>query len=626
MPRGTSKPDWQRAVIALSGSVISALIVLTLYHARVIFIPLALAVFLTFVLSPLVRYLERHRVPRVPAALAVVALALLTVGSIAWVVGQQVAGLTATLPDNEKRIAKKIEEVKSWITGPSDPRLAEAIKELQKTISPPAKDQTADGSTPPPEVVVTPRGSSWLTRFEGVMSPAAEVIGQLAFAFILVVFMLLKKEDLRNRVLRLIGAGRVTTATKAVDDASRRVSRYLLMQLLINSGFGITVSIGMLLIGVQYALLWGFFATVMRYIPYIGTWIGLIPPTLFSFALSDSVWQPFVVIGLFLGVEAICNNVFEPWLFGTSLGVSEVAQLLSAAFWSFLWGPIGLVLSNPLTTCLLVLGKYVPRLKFLDVLLGHDPPLAPSVMFFQRLAARDEDEAYRIVHQQVADRDLADVFDEVVIPALTLTKTAAEERELDADDESYILTTAGEVIEEIGDDTRRRDAQGTVPTTAGPRVKVLSSPARGEADRAALAMLSALLAPDKWEAEVAAAETLTSELISLVEESQPAVVCIGSLPPGGLSHTRYVCKRLRARFPELKIVVGRWGQQDEPEEARKELIEAGAEEVYFTLAEARQQLTGWLPVLQARFPEAGADLPQGGETLARRTAVGTAPA
>jgi hypothetical protein len=463
-----------------------------------------------------------------------------------------------------------------------------------------------------------------MAQVESYISPLAEVAGQLAFAFILLVFMLLKKEDMRNRILRLVGQGKVTTATKAVDDASRRVSRYLLMQLIINAVFGLIVTIGLYALGVGYAVLWGFVGFLMRYVPYIGTWLGLIAPTLYAFAMTDDLWRPAAVIALFVGLEALCNNVFEPWFYGTSLGMSEIAQLIAAGLWSYLWGPIGLVLSGPLTTCLMVLGKYVPALKFLDVLLGKEPPLTPGVTLFQRLTARDQDEASRIVHQQAADRDLAEVFDGVVIEALQLAKTAADDGELDADDERYILSTALEIVEDVGDEAHRQaaDAAAEVVPPAD-RVLLFACPGRDEADRVGLEMLSVLLGPEKWEVDVSAAATLTSELITRVGESKPAVVCIGAMPPGGLAHTRYLCKRLRQRFPDLKIVVGRWGQQDDVEEAKQELVAAGADEVYLSLAEARQQLTAWLPVLQARNPDGGTELPRDGNSGGPRAGVGT---
>jgi predicted PurR-regulated permease PerM len=618
MPRGYYRPDWQQALIALSATVVSALVVLALYQARTIFIPLALAAFLTFVLAPPVRLLQKRGLPRIPAVLVVVGLAVCVTGSVLWFVGQQVASLTASLPDNVERIKTKIEVVKGWVSGPADARLANMIGELQDSIFPPPKQP---GGPPEPRTVVVERSrDSWMTRLESFVSPAAEAFGQFAFTFVLVIFMLLKTQDLRSRVIKLVSAGRVTTATKAVDDASRRISRYLLVQLCINSGFGLALTLGFVLLGVKYAALWGFFGAVMRYIPYLGSWIGMVPPAVFALALGDSVWHPVAVILFYATLELICANALEPWLFGTSLGMSEVAQLVAAAFWLFLWGPIGVILSGPMTACLLVMGKYAPQLQFFEVLLGHEPPLTPPVALYQRLTARDQDEASRILHEAATGHDLVEVFDAVVVPALALSRSAAEEGELDGDDQRYILATAREVIDEIGDIA----GSGTKsPGQSANRVRVCLVPARDEADRVALEMLAAVLDPDRWEVDVATVEMLSSELIERVEELGPAVVCVGSLPPGGLAHTRYLCKRLRHRFPDLRLVVGRWTEQDGADAARTELTAAGAHEVYRTLAEAKRQLGAWSPVFRNHTGgEPGGDSARSGPVSASAS-VGT---
>jgi predicted PurR-regulated permease PerM len=627
MPSVSYRPDWQRALIVLSAAFLVYVIVEALYQARVIFIPLALAIFLTFVLSPLVTLLQRHGVWRKPAVIIVVACAVLIAGGVTWVIADQTTSLLQTMAqkENAERITAKVERIRGWIAGSGESELGQLIDDLEQAVTAPGErtinrglgaiaggpvyavasrstssSRNGGSSGSPPPVVVTTQGPAWMAQIESLITPLAEVVGQLAFAFILLVFMLLKKEDMRNRVLRLVGQGKVTTATKAVDDASRRVSRYLLMQLTINAMFGVAACLGLYLIGVKYALLWGFVGFLMRYVPYAGTWLGLLPPTLYAFALMDELWQPLAVIALFLSLEAICNNIFEPWLYGTSLGMSEVAQLVAAGFWAYLWGPIGLILSGPLTTCLMVLGKYVPSLKFLDVLLGREPPLTPGIMVFQRLAARDEDEASRIVHEHAAEHEVAKVFDDVVREALTQTRIAVDEGDFDTEDEKYILQSLSEIIEDVGDEAIRRTANATTSIPPDERVRILACPAQGEADRVGLEMLGVLLKPELWEIQISSAATLTSELMNIVEEFKPSVVCIGSLPSGSLSHTRYLCKRLKRRFPDLKVVVGRWGQTEGLDEAKQTLIETGVDEVYHSFAEARQQLNSWLPVLQAQ--------------------------
>ncbi|HJZ54529.1 MAG TPA: AI-2E family transporter, partial [Gemmataceae bacterium] len=442
---------------------------------------------------------------------------------------------------------------------------------------------------PVPVTIESPNGT-WMSRVEELITPATEFLGQAAFAFILTVYMLLRKEDLRNRMIRLTGHGKVTTTTKAVDDASKRISRYLLTQLMLNSAFGVVIVVGLLLLGVEYALLWGFIAFVMRYVPYIGTWIGVIPPTLFAFAVYESLWVPVAVFMLFIGLEVLCNNIFEPMLYGQSMGLSEVAQLIAAGFWAFLWGPIGLILSGPLTVCLLVLGKYVARFQYLAVLLGDEPALPPRVAFYQRLTARDHDEAATIALAELEKDDATPeaVFDRVIVPALCLGKRDMADEDLSADDMRFAVRAAREIAEEVAG-AKPVVVDGRDPAGDDDRVRLLLCPARDEVDHVGVDLLAHLLKPDRWEIEVAADEILASELLERIAEFRPAAVVIGALPPGGLAHTRYLVARVRAKFPKVKLIVGRWGRgEDFPDGAEQGVT--GADGVDDTLAQTRKRL------------------------------------
>lgn len=460
---------------------------------------------------------------------------------------------------------------------------------------------------------------SWMAQAETYATPALEVVGQTAFAFLLTVFMLLKREDLRNRMIRLTGSGKVTTTTKAVDDASRRVSRFLLTQLMLNTGFGVVILVGLLAQGVEYAFLWAVIAFFMRYVPYIGTWIGVIPPVLYALAMSEGPrwwWEPVGVVVLFIGLELVCNNVFEPLLYGPSMGLSEVAQLVAAGFWAFLWGPIGLVLSGPLTTCLLVLGKYVSRFEYLDVLLGDEPVLEPKVAFYQRLAARDPDEAADIALKQAREADPVTVFDRVVVPALCLAKRDEADGDLSAEDLKFAVRAAREVAELVLAEAPKPPAEAAPDA----RVPVLLVPARDEVDHAGVDLLAHLLDPARWQVEVAPDEMLASELLARIEATRPAAVVIGSLPPGGMAHTRYLAARVRARFPETKIVVGRWGRDAEfADDGEKAGAPGGADAVEPTLAETVRRLGGWYAQFSAGPAEPAA-------AAAKPRAVGTAGA
>jgi hypothetical protein len=296
------------------------------------------------------------------------------------------------------------------------------------------------------------------------------------------------------------------------------------------------------------------------------------------------------------------------------MGVSEVALLVAAAFWAFLWGPIGLFLSNPLTVCLVVLGKYVPQLEFFNVLLGDEPALEADVAFYQRLLARDQDEATQLIQARVRASSQERVYDELMAPALTYLKRDRERDELSESDEQFILQATQEIMDDLGErqaTAPARDAAESprhAPENASvSKVHVLGCPASHDTDRLALEMLRQLLDPAKWEMEVCGVEMLSSELVARAEETQPAVICIGSVPMGGLARCRYLCKRLRARVPDARIVVGRWGLKANFEQNQEQLREAGADQVDATLLETRNNLRAWLPVFSQEHPECAAN-------------------
>lgn len=596
MPR-----DWQRAVVTLAATVVAVTVILTLYLARSVLIPVALAIFLAFVLGPLVTRLQRWGLGRTPAVVLTVGLVVVASLGAGTLIAQQVSGLMETLPDRADAIKAKVATAKLWIAGNGTGRFNQLVDEVTALIAP--NPQT------PAAVLVEPSTQS-LSRWFGVyLSPAAEFVGQAMFAFVLTVYVLIRREDLRNRFIRLVGDGNITTTTKATDEASRRISRYLLMQFLLNIGFGIVITLALLLLGVDYALLWGFIAAVMRYVPYVGTWIGLVPPVLFSFATAPD-WgggwgQPIAVLVLFGVLEALCNNVFEPYLYGQSMGLSEVAQLVAAATWAFLWGPIGLILSGPLTVCLLVLGKHVRRFKFLDVLLGDEPPLAPHVAFYQRLAARDQDEAAEIALKAAREKSPAEAIEQVVIPALCLAHQDADDGDLDQATLQYVIRGAREVAAEV---TEQREPHAVSHDNV--RVGVLIVAARDEADHVAADILARTLDPTRWEARVAGDEMLASELLATVEEERPAVVVLLTLPPGGLSHCRYLVSRLRAKCPDVRILAGRWGENLPENAGVPQVGIKGVDATSRTLSETQKQLAELQPVLAATAATAEKSSPE----------------
>lgn len=601
----------QRALTVLAGTVVGVVVVACLYWVQAVFIPVALAIFLTFLLTPLVTLLERGRLGRTPSVILVVLLAGSVLAGVGWLIAVEVAGLAQELPSYSENIREKVTSLRGMSEGGGVKRLERMTHEIAGAseaatageASVPG-DESAARQRPTP-VVIQPETPTWLSRLPALLRSAMESLGGVALAIVLLIFMLLEREALRNRVFRLVGHGRVTMTTKAVDDAAHRVSRYLLMQLVINSVYGSLWALGLFIVGVDYALLWGFLSAILRYVPYVGAPVAALFPVTLSLAEFPGWWPPLEVIGLFLLLELVTANVAEPFLYGQSIGVSPVAMLVAAAFWAFLWGPIGLVLSGPLTVCLVVLGKHVPQLEFFSVLLGDEPALEPDVSYYQRLLARDQDEASRLIVAQGKSSSPEAVYDELMIPALHYTKRDRDSDELTDEDEQFVFQATQEILDEV--DQRLTDAatesaaedaaQQPPARTVAARARILACPARDEADRLALEMLKHLLDPEQWEVEITAVETLTAELVERAAEQEPAMICIGALPPGGLAHTRYLCKRLRARFPKVKIAVGRFGLKENLDENREQLETAGADLMATTLLEMQTQLSAWLPVL-----------------------------
>ena len=601
MDKPVSKPEWQRAVIRLSTVVTVVVVVGLLYWAREVFIPLALAVFFAYVLAPAVVWLQKLKLGRVPSVLIVGGLALVVCGGGFFLVMQQLVGLSGDLVAQKDAIKSKLVSARESMFGTGESQLKKMLEEMEEAISP-TSAPAGNVSPPPAEPAVGEAGKksaapppaqtpkpSWANRLQGLVTPAGEAATLLAFSFVLVIFILLAKEDIQDRVLRVASGGKVTSATRATRDAAQRISRYLLAQLAVNSAFGLIMTVVMFAIGVKYALLWGVIAAVMRYVPYLGTWVGVLLPVGFSFATSPGLWQPVTVFAVYIGVELFSNNFVEPRLYGGSMGISELALLLSAAFWAFLWGPIGLILSGPLTTCLLMLGKYHREFRGMYILLGTDPPLAVGTALFQRLAAGNADEAVRVLEPVKDPAAPAAVYDAAVVPALGLVKKAKADGEMDADDEQRVLATAAEVLDELA------------PATAGgggDRTRLIVCPAKDEIDGLAATGFASVLS-EQWEVVVMPGGALTSELLAEIARLDPRAVVVAGVWPTSGTHLRYLCKRVRAAAPDVYLLVTLWGAEPGPADP---LLAAGASAVEFTFGGARTLLAGMRPV----FEQAGA--------------------
>jgi hypothetical protein len=435
-----------------------------------------------------------------------------------------------------------------------------------------------------------------------------EPLATAALVLVLVVFMLIERGDLRNRLIRLVGYGRLTLTTRALDEAGQRISRYLFMQSIVNGSFGIVVGFGLFLIGLPYALLWGFLAAILRFIPYVGPVVAALFPSAFSLAEFSGWGQPLLVIGLIVVLEFISNMIMEPLLYGRSAGVSEVSLMVAVAFWTWLWGPIGLLLATPLTVSLGVLGRYVPQLEFLGILLSDEPVLETHTSYYQRLVARDEDEAIELVETYLKTHSLMETYEAVLVPALYAARKDLVRDNLTEDEGHFIVQATRELVENLGASQIILPRTEAVPESEPsglplPKMVVAGCPAHDEADAVGLLMLQHLLDPMRYEVTLLDVTLLASEVVSLLEQEQVGLLCLGALAPGGMAHTRYLCKRLRTRLPDLKIVVGRWGEAALSDESRELLRAAGANDIGTTLRETCSQIMQWGGLISRRPPE-----------------------
>jgi predicted PurR-regulated permease PerM len=564
-----------------------ALVVVALYWLQPVLIPLALAALLTFLLSPVVGTLERRGLGRVPAVLVAVVLALSVLGGIGWTLTRQVVTLADEMPRYSLNIRHRIADLRGASKGSSVEKVQKTVEdvvgEIQKT------DALGVTRQKPVAVVVEPR--SILAHLPSLLQALASAM----VVTVLVIFMLLERLELRDRIILLIGYRRMTATTRALDEAGTRISRYLLMQSVINGSFGAAVGLGLFLIGVPYAVVWGCLAGALRFIPYVGAFVAALLPLALSLAVFPGWLPPALVVGLFLVLELATIMVMEPWLYGQSAGVSQVALLIAVIFWTWLWGPVGLLLATPLTVCLIVLGKHLPALRFIVVLMGERPVIEAKARYYQRLLARDQDEAEDIVEAYVSTDGREAVYDAVLLPALYYAKQDRERDLLSEDDAQFVEQATREILDVLAHDAPapsegRAEGPSVSDSGADSRIRIVGCPARDESDALALEMVRRLLEPARYQMEVSGTGMLTSEVVAWVEAQRPAILCIGAVAPGGLSQARHLCKRLRSQCPELKIVVGRWGLHDEREADRQHLLAAGADYVETTVLDTERTL------------------------------------
>src|SRR5215475_1006196 len=423
------------------------LIIASLYWAQAVLLPIAVSILLTFLLTPVADSVERVGLGRVVSVILIVILAFSFLGAVGWIVTRQLTIVANDLPTYRQNIITKIADIRGVSKGGALEKVQKTAEEIKKELE--KKEGLAQVQPKPREVVVQGEQSSTFWPVPLDIAPMLERLASGALAITLLIFMLLQREDLRNRLIRLIGFGRLTVTTKALEEASQRISRYLLMQSIINTSFGISVGIALYFIGLPYAPLWGFLAAVLRFIPYVGTWVAVIMPSVLSLIVFQGWLWPALVIAVFVVLELVNNMILEPLLYGESAGVSEVGLLVAVAFWTWLWGPVGLILATPLTVCVVVLSKYVPQLEFISVLMSDEPVMESNVSYYQRLLAGDQDEAAEIVEEHLKDHPLAETYDNVLVPALNYARRDRAFGRLAENDQQFIYRATREIIEDL---------------------------------------------------------------------------------------------------------------------------------------------------------------------------------
>ncbi len=594
--------------VSFAGAV---LIVMVLYWAQAVLVPFALAILLTFVLTPPVSWVER-RVGRIPAVLVVATLVFTVLGAVGWGLSVQLNHLAEDLPTYRGNIREKIADIRGAGQGGTVEKLKDSLEDIKTDLG---TAESARGSASVP-VVVEPSqadplgGLSWLGPIVGPLGTASAVVA-------MVIFMLLERRDMRDRLIGLIGHGKLATTTKAIDEAGTRVSRQLLMQSLVNLIYGAAVLIGLYVLHVPYPLVWAALGAGLRFIPYVGPVLGAGAPILISLAALDGWSGPLSVMGLFLVLELFTNLVLETALYAGAAGVSQVALLMSVAFWTWLWGPLGLLMATPLTVCLVVLGKHVPGLSFVGTLMADTPALTPEYGFYQRLLARDQSEAAELIDKHVRSAPASSVYDALMLPALNYAERDRLEQRLSPEEETSVVNITRELLADVADSVRRHTAAAEAadpaePLPLGPRLPlvVIGYAVNGPADEAAVAMLAQLMEDLPVSIETVSAGMPTMAFVAMVREKQVSVVCLVDLPPSPSSKTRYLVKRLRAALPEVRIAVGRWATSTLADESTDALRDAGANHVATQLADTRGYLDSLLelprvPAEPASSPEPG---------------------
>jgi predicted PurR-regulated permease PerM len=583
--------------------LVLAVTVLILYFARDLLIPFTFALTLAFLLAPAVSRLEVRRVPRIVAVAITGIVAFIIICGVGYVVARQLLNVARNLPEYRLSIQQKMASVHS----PAEQSLQKAFTAVEDISG----DLVTSAGTPAPVAqqaptpiqpvrVIDPDRTQLQSTAELLMR-FLRPIGTFGVVIVFTIYLLMKREDLRHRILLLAGMGRISLMTQALQDAATRISQYLLFQAAVNASYGTLFGFGLFLIGVPNATLWGVLAAILRVVPYVGTATSLVLPLVLSVAISSSWWPPILIIGLFLALELTATNFVEPWLFSSRTGISSLALLAMAIFWALLWGWPGLILSTPLTVCIVVMGRYVPQMSFLHTLLGTDAELSTEALFYERLLAMDQHEAHAVANRFLEGKPLVQLYDSVLIPALALVEQDRHQGNLDDVRCNFFFLSIGELVAELTDyRPKENGAPATLPATQLRNKNdfaVVCISASDQADELTTHMLVQLMEQASHQTLHLPAASVSSEILDSLANEPNTVIFISALPPFAFSQARAICQRVRSHLPENRIIIGLWSPGEDPDQAPELTIErfgSGKPTVIVnTMAQALRQVNYW---------------------------------
>jgi predicted PurR-regulated permease PerM len=590
--------------------VTGTVVVLALYFAKVVFLPIALALLLSFLLTPVVSTFERIKFPRALAILIVIGTLIGVICVLGWKTYGQVTDLAEQVPTYKGALIQKIHSLEGHNTQALS-QVSATVRDLENEITNSSGNALPNGkgkqAEPPqnsryhPMAVEVIPPSNPLDTFESMVGPLATAGIILVFT----IFMLLDREDLRNRFIRLAGGSRLSAMTQALEEASQRINRYLLLQLIVNAGYGIIIGTGLHFIGIPNASLWGVAATILRFIPYAGPPMSAAMPILLSLAVFPGWTHTLETMALFATLEIIVSNFVEPLLYGSHVGLSALAVLVAAIFWTLIWGLPGLVLSTPLTAFIVVMGRYIPGLSGLSVLLGDEPVLPLSTQFYQRLLAVDHDDARLHLDRWAKEKPLEEIYETVIVPALSHAEHDTYKNELDEDSEVLMLDGVRQMVEELGEiplEKAEEEENGTEeteqPVSSGKEgngpTEIICVPARDEADDVVALMLCQLLERRGFKSGNVSLVPVP-EMLSQVSEIKPRIICIAALPPFAMSHARELYRKCRALLPQCHIAICLWHFEGDIQKTAVRMKMISGDSIFVTLPEvldyAKQELS-----------------------------------